>query len=201
MPPPATTPLPPPETTPLPPPSGATATQPLPPAPAPAPAEPVIVAKPPAAQAPEPPKVELPQVEAPKPTTPPAPAVDHAAAAAGKGAASRLKSILMSSLLFLGTGALLVYAYDSRAGIHRCVPIHHLLFLLGCGRLTRSLHEQMDDPARFHGSDQGRPRTRARDRRQDLVAQSRSGRLRQGRRATRVRGAHYTFSWLSDLKY
>lgn len=123
LPPPATTPLPPPETTPLPPPSGATATQ-LPPAPAPAPAEPVVVVKPPVTQAPELPKVELPKVELPKPAAPeipsPAPAVHHAAAA-GKGAASRLKSILMSSLLFLGTGALLVYAYDSRAGIHRCV--------------------------------------------------------------------------------
>ncbi|GAA5871207.1 hypothetical protein JCM3774_006823 [Rhodotorula dairenensis] len=120
LPPPATTPLPPPDTTALPPP-GATA---LPPSPAPVqpvpPTEP-LVTPPPTPQAHELPKVEVPTVEVPKPAPEvpsPAPAVHHAAAAGKKGA-SRLKSLLVSSLLFLGTGALLVYAYDSRAGIHR----------------------------------------------------------------------------------
>ncbi|GAA5987444.1 hypothetical protein JCM10908_001955 [Rhodotorula pacifica] len=127
LPPPATTPLPPPETVALPPP-GATATAPPPPPPPPAqPAEPLVTPPPAPPRAPEVPKVELPRVELPKVPEPAAPKVDipspapavHHAAAAGKGAASRLKSLLVSSLLFLGTGALLVYAYDSRAGIHR----------------------------------------------------------------------------------
>jgi hypothetical protein len=36
-------------------------------------------------------------------------------------AASGLRSFLYSSLLVLGTGAFLVYAHDSRAGVHRYV--------------------------------------------------------------------------------
>lgn len=122
LPPPATTPLPPPETTALPPP-GATAPVPPPPPAQPAPPAEPLVTPVPATEAPELAKVEVPKVELPKPAPEvpsPAPAVHHAAVA-GKGAASRLKSLLVSSLLFLGTGALLVYAYDSRAGIHRCV--------------------------------------------------------------------------------
>lgn len=105
---PATTaPLPAPAATPLPPPSNE-----VPPAPEPAGTLKNDLKA--SAEQPEVPKPSAPQV-------PPAPEVAHEAAAAGRGAASRLRSLLVSSLLFLGTGALLVYAYDSRAGIHRCV--------------------------------------------------------------------------------
>ncbi|GAA5827431.1 hypothetical protein JCM11251_003811 [Rhodosporidiobolus azoricus] len=51
----------------------------------------------------------------PSSTVPPAEPVRPS----GPGVASRLRSLLVSSALFLGTGALLFYAYDTRAGVHR----------------------------------------------------------------------------------
>ncbi|GJN90128.1 hypothetical protein Rhopal_003127-T1 [Rhodotorula paludigena] len=72
---------------------------------------------------PLPPPGPQPAVPQPSPTvaesTPaPAPAAPSSRSS-GPGAGKRLKSLLVSSALFLGTGAFLAYAYDSRAGVHR----------------------------------------------------------------------------------
>lgn len=111
-------------------------TQPLPPLPR---AEPVVVPLPAAAAgpppplpppgpgpqpaaAPEPTPRVAPELPSKPPTPPPAPpAPPLPSRPSGPGFGKRLRSLLLSSALFLGTGALLVYAYDSRAGVHRCV--------------------------------------------------------------------------------
>lgn len=146
LPPPETTPLPAPASIPLPPPStlettAAAAPVPPPPAAPAAEAPPTPTPEPLVQKADASPKVEIPKPSAPKmPEIPPAPPIVHHAAAAGRGAASRLRSLLKSTLLFLGTGALLVYAYDSRAGIHRYKPSLSCPFLPSLGLLS-ALHD------------------------------------------------------------
>ncbi|GAA6040262.1 hypothetical protein JCM8097_009392 [Rhodosporidiobolus ruineniae] len=111
--------------------------------PAPAPAPPLTPPKP-VATAPLPPPEPVPQPQpgpAPAPAQP-SPTVPVAeptpAAHSGKGPASRLRSLLLSSALFLGTSALLFYAYDTRAGIHRWLTLPAFLALTE------------DDPERGH---------------------------------------------------
>ncbi|BGP41268.1 Dihydroorotate dehydrogenase (quinone), mitochondrial [Rhodotorula kratochvilovae] len=71
----------------------------------PAPGQGAAAAPQPSRAVPEPPR---------EPPAPPAPS-----AHSGPGVGKRLRSLLLSSALFLGTGAFLAYAYDSRAGVHR----------------------------------------------------------------------------------
>ncbi|KPV74412.1 uncharacterized protein RHOBADRAFT_37426 [Rhodotorula graminis WP1] len=107
----AAPPLPPPETTTLPPPSTAPGPYPA----APDPTRPVPdLAAPAAKPAPPPPPPPSP----PKPPAPPA-VPSLPSRPSGPGFGRRLRSLLLSSALFFGTGAFLVYAYDSRAGVHR----------------------------------------------------------------------------------
>ncbi|GAA6055874.1 hypothetical protein JCM3770_001536 [Rhodotorula araucariae] len=94
----------------------------LPPLPRP---EPVVPLPPPAASAPPVLPPPGPQPVAPQPIrTVPEPPRELPAPPAprgpdGPGVGKRLRSLLLSSALFLGTGAFLAYAYDSRAGVHR----------------------------------------------------------------------------------
>ncbi|BGP33236.1 Dihydroorotate dehydrogenase (quinone), mitochondrial [Rhodotorula toruloides] len=74
---------------------------------------------PPAAAQPAPPPLPEPRAPLPPPPPPP-PAPEPTPPAGGAGSAGkRLKSFLLSTALFLGSGAFLAYAYDSRAGVHR----------------------------------------------------------------------------------
>ncbi|EMS19250.1 dihydroorotate oxidase [Rhodotorula toruloides NP11] len=74
---------------------------------------------PPAAAQPAPPPLPAPKAPLPPPPPPP-PAPQPTPSAGGAGSAGkRLKSFLLSTALFLGSGAFLAYAYDSRAGVHR----------------------------------------------------------------------------------
>ncbi|GAA5907522.1 hypothetical protein JCM8208_001403 [Rhodotorula glutinis] len=107
-------PLPRPETTALPPPTTAPGPYPA----APDPTRPVPdLAAPAAKPAPPPPP---PPPSPPKPPAPPA-VPSLPSRPSGPGFGKRLRSLLLSSALFLGTGAFLVYAYDSRAGVHRWI--------------------------------------------------------------------------------
>ncbi|BGP01128.1 Dihydroorotate dehydrogenase (quinone), mitochondrial [Rhodotorula toruloides] len=74
---------------------------------------------PPAAAQPAPPPLPEPKASLPPPPPPP-PAPEPTPPAGGPGSAGkRFKSFLLSTALFLGSGAFLAYAYDSRAGVHR----------------------------------------------------------------------------------
>ncbi|GAA5889629.1 hypothetical protein JCM6882_007087 [Rhodosporidiobolus microsporus] len=98
----------------------------LPPPPPPNAAQPLPPPPPAAAPLPPPPAHQPAPVE-PAPSVPvaePAPK-----ASSGPGAASKLRSLLVSSALFLGTSALLFYAYDTRAGIHRWLTLPAFLAL------------------------------------------------------------------------
>ncbi|GAA6010106.1 hypothetical protein JCM10207_007561 [Rhodosporidiobolus poonsookiae] len=75
----------------------------------------------------------------PAPVEPqPAPPTPVAQPSAGPSAGSRLRSFLLSSAFLLGTSAFLLYAYDSRAGIHRWLTLPAFLALTA------------DDPERGH---------------------------------------------------
>ncbi|GAA5868030.1 hypothetical protein JCM1840_003657 [Sporobolomyces johnsonii] len=100
------------------------ATKPIPP---PAPVAPLPQPDPqPALPKPEP-EVQPARPAPPAPTYPPPPP-----------AKSRFRSFLLSTGLFLGTSAFLLYAYDSRAGVHRWFAVPALM------ALTK------DDPERAH---------------------------------------------------
>ncbi|GAA5961079.1 hypothetical protein JCM21900_006698 [Sporobolomyces salmonicolor] len=100
------------------------ATKPIPP---PAPVAPLLQPDaPPALPNPEP-IVQPVRPAPPAPTYPPSPP-----------AKSRFRSFLLSTGLFLGTSAFLLYAYDSRAGVHRWFAVPALM------ALTK------DDPERAH---------------------------------------------------
>ncbi|GEM08879.1 dihydroorotate oxidase [Rhodotorula toruloides] len=74
---------------------------------------------PPATAEPAPPPLPEPKAPLPPPPPPP-PAPEPTPPAGGAGSAGkRLKSFLLSTALFLGSGAFLAYAYDSRAAVHR----------------------------------------------------------------------------------
>lgn len=89
------------------------AATPLPPPTAPAGNAPPLPPPGPQPAAPQPSPTVAESVPAPAPASP-------SSRSSGPGAGKRLKSLLVSSALFLGTGAFLAYAYDSRAGVHRC---------------------------------------------------------------------------------
>lgn len=140
---------------------------------------------PPATAQPAPPPLPEPKAALPPPPPPP-PAPEPTPPAGGAGSAGkRLKSFLLSTALFLGSGAFLAYAYDSRAGVHRCVRRDGS----DEGReLTVRTSPQMAPPAGIHGSDRGRPRTGTPAGRQDPFGQRGTGRLRRRRRAISFRG-------------
>lgn len=107
---------------------------------------------PPAAAQPAPPPLPAPKAPLPPPPPPP-PAPQPTPSAGGAGSAGkRLKSFLLSTALFLGSGAFLAYAYDSRAGVHRCVRGRK-----NCRKPQADLpsSRQMAPPASVHGVDGG----------------------------------------------
>ncbi|BGP17539.1 hypothetical protein JCM10213_004081 [Rhodosporidiobolus nylandii] len=95
------------------------------------------------AAAPPPPPAPLPAAPAPPPAAPepaaaPLPPPPPPPPPSAPSAGSRLRNFLVSSALFFGTSALLLYAYDTRAGIHRWLTTPAFLALTA------------DDPEKGH---------------------------------------------------